>query len=451
MNMQMPSGELEHVDAVVVGGNIRGLIAAHMLSNLGYRAVLVEKADAIGGVDRSFVTPDGTTFDIGLHVLDYDRSEVATRLFSHATNGEFHKVKLKRGIVLRNQIMPYAPDPKEMPEELRSMLSSDEILDNIGDEAPTRKRIAEIYGSTFADFAFDEILPSYRCENRHRKFGVDESLLLQNIYPWLFPRANRTPKSDDESRTFHDILRRGTEQWVLYPKKGGFGGFANGLRDKFSDRIEVLTGVDDVHLEIEGGTHTAKWVVANGRRFSAKHIFWAAPWPILCRQLDIPCQDTAVDRVLLGSYRLNKSAICNFHELLVGDPKLRFNRVFFPSNFREVDEPLLQVEHAFPKTDDEPIDADHWRDAWLEDCRRLGILDDDHRVEAFDFKTFCMHFNAYGMDGVPLEEADPTKLATDSNIFPVTPSLFRLNLNSHVPRDISFVTSVLAKPPPTGY
>lgn len=445
--MSKPVRELESVDAVIVGGNIRGLVAAHVLSNLGYRAVLLEKADAVGGVDRSFVTPDGTTFDIGLHVLDYERSEVATRLFTHATNGEFHRVKLKRGIVLRNQIMPYAPDPTEMPAELRAMLPSGEIVDDIADDIPTRKRIGEIYGPAFADLVLDEVLPSYRCENRHRKFGVDEGILLRNVYPWLFPRANRTSRSNDESRTFHDKLRNGEEQWVLYPKKGGFGGFADGLREKLSHRIEVLTGVDDVHLEIEAGTHTAKWVGGDGRRFTARHYFWAAPWPLLCRQLDIPCPEIAVDRVLLGSYRLNRSANCDFHELLVGDPDLRFNRVFFPSHFREVDEPLMQVEHAFPRADDEPINADHWREAWLDDCRRLGIIDDNHEVEAFDFKTFCMHFNAYGMDGVPLEEADASKLAAGSNIRPVTPSLFRLNLNSHVPRDISYVTNVLARPP----
>ena len=224
--MSKALGELEHVDAVIVGGNIRGLLAAHVLSSLGYRAVLLEKAATVGGVDKSFVTPDGTTFDIGLHVLDYMRSEVATRMFSYATDGEFHKVKLKRGVVLRNQIMPYAAEREDLPEEFRAMLPEGEIIDDLGDDIPTRKRIGEIYGPAFADVVFDEILPSYRCENRHRQFGVDESLLMQNVYPWLFPKATRAAKNFDESRTFHDQLRNTAEQWIQYPKKGGFGGFA---------------------------------------------------------------------------------------------------------------------------------------------------------------------------------------------------------------------------------
>ena len=79
----------------------------------------------------------------------------------------------------------------------------------------------------------------------------------------------------------------------------------------------------------------------------------------------------------------------------------------------------------------------------------LALSTDSHQVEAFDFKTFCMHFNAYGMDGVPLAEADPSQLSDDTNFYPVTPSLFRLNLNSHVPRDIAYVTNVLSTPPPS--
>ena len=107
----------------------------------------------------------------------------------------------------------------------------------------------------------------------------------------------------------------------------------------------------------------------------------------------------------------------------------------------------MQVEYAFPKAEDRPIDAEHWKNVWLGELRKLGVLDGDHTVELFDFKTFCMHFNAFGMEGEPVQEADVALLRDDSNIHPVTPSLLNLNMNIHVPRDVRFVPAVLAGVP----
>ena len=70
----------------------------------------------------------------------------------------------------------------------------------------------------------------------------------------------------------------------------------------------------------------------------------------------------------------------------------------------------MQVEYAFPKAEAWSIDPDHWRTLWLADLRRLGILQADHHVDEFDFKTFCLHYNAFGMEGEALRDADPAVL-----------------------------------------
>lgn len=437
---------LETVDAVVIGANIRGLVTTYVASSLGVRTVLLEKGATAGGVDGSFVTAGGTRFDYGLHVLDDMRSPLATRLFTHVVDGGLHKVRLKRGVVLRNQIVPYAPMPSQMPPELRRMFPSHELVDDLAQELPTRDRLTRCYGTEFTNLVFDEVLPSFRCENRHRAFGVDEARLLTNVYPWFFPRARRRQAFADASRTFHEKLRAGIDQYVLYPHEGGFAGFANGfLRHLDPRHVETLFGVGDIHVELEPGTHTVQWVAAQGRRFQAANYFWAASWPGLCRVLGIPCQETATDRFVLGSFRLTQPAAADYHELLVGDPRLRINRITFPARFRVSDEPLVQVEFAFPRAEAWPTEADYWRDTWLGDLRALGLLDDANQVEEFDFKTFPIHYNAFGMEGEPLREADPS-LLRDSNIRPVAPSLANLNLNTHVPRTVSCVTAVLANP-----
>lgn len=435
----------ETVDAVVIGGSLRGLVTGYVLSTLGYRAVILERLPRLGGADSSFVTAGGTRFDHGLHVLDAGRSRLATRLFTHVVEGRVHEVPLRRGMVLRGMLMPYAPRRDQLPASLAALLPPGELIDDLGDALPSRARLSRIYGPAYADLIFDEVLPSYPSEDRHRHFGVEESRLLANIYPWYFPRARRAAVTGDESRRFHDLLRAGIEQRVLYPREGGFGGFADGFRRHLDPgRIELLTGVEDLHLEVRPGTRTVEWVAGAGRRFSADHYFWAGSWSSLCRLLGMPCQDVVTDRVMLGSFRLDRPALTEYHEILVGDPAHPINRISFPARFREAADPLLQVEFAVPQAADWPGDPEHWRESWLASLRRLGLLEAGHRVEEFDYRAFPLHFNGYGAEGAALRDADPGLLGSDTNVRPVVPSMANLNLNRYVPRAVTYVTSVMA-------
>lgn len=439
------SAPAETVDAIVLGGNIRGLVAAYVLSMLGFKTVLIERSPRLGGADGSFRTPGGTSFEIGMHVLDDHRMTLATRLFHHVLDGEVHRVPLRRGLVLRGHQVPYAPRREDLPEELRALLRDGELVDDLGDRPPTRAALSAIYGPAWADFVFDEVLASFPSEARHRKFGVDESRLLANIYPWFFPRARRG-ESRDESRAFHDKLRAGIPQYILYPKQGSFGAFAQALRDKLDPRrVEVLTGAADVAIELRPGTHQAAAVTALGRRFEAPAYFWAGPWEPLARLLGIPCQKTATDRVMIGSFVLNRPARCDYNELLLGDPALPMGRLYFPGAFRESGEPVLQVEHAVPVADAPPDDAAYWRQAWWDGLRRLGLVGADHAIAEFDFKSVTMHFNGYGMEGEALVDADPTRIDPASNVHPLVPSMANLNLNRYVPRVVAQVAAILAR------
>lgn len=436
----------EELDAVVIGANMRGLVSAYVLGALGQRTVILERAPRPGGADGSFRTPGGATFDFGLHVLDFMRSPAATRLFQHVARGAVRQTRLRRGIVLRNHVIPYAPTREQLPADIVSLLRDGEIDDDLGDAPPTRERLGGIYGAAYADFIFDEVLPSFPSEHRHHAFGVDEARLLANIYPWFFPRVRRRAKPADESRAFHDRLRDGIPQDVLYPEHGGFGGFAQAFVDALDRRsVELLTDAQDLGIEIEPGTHRIAEVSARGRRFRAPHYFWTASWTGLCATFGLPCQQTATDRVMLGSFVLDTPPASAFDELLVGDPSFACNRVHFPGHFRATDDPLVQVEFAVPVAGDWGTNAGTWRERWERDLRRLGCLTAGHRVVEFDFKDVAMHFNGFGMEGVALVDADPALLSADTNVRPVVPSLVNLNLNRYVPRAIAYVSDVVSR------
>ncbi len=439
------------VDAVVIGANIRGLVTAYVLGALGYRTVLIERGRQVGGADGSFSVATGHRFDLGLHVLDEDRAPLATRLFRQVLGDNVQRTRLQRAIVLRNHILPYAPLRSEIPPALRALLSeptSDDgtILDELGGAEPTREALARFYGQGFADLIFDEVLPSYPTEARHLEFGVPESKLLTNLYPWFFPRARRSAEVRDESRRFHDRLREGVDQHVLYPRTGGFGAFAQALADHLGPQVEVITGADDLEIDVAPGTHTVRAVRTGGRTFEAPHHFWAGPWPALCGLLGLPCQDVTTDRVLLGSFVLSHPAATHHQEILVGDPNHPINRISFPGMFRTdvAPEPLMQIEFAVPEASAPSSDAAHWRSRWHASGRQLGVLEPSHTIGHFDFKSVKLHFNGFGAEGDALRDADPAVLAADSNLHPVVPSMANLNLNNYVPRTVAYVAKVLA-------
>ena len=76
---------------------------------------------------------------------------------------------------------------------------------------------------------------------------------------------------------------------------------------------------------------------------------------------------------------------------------------------------------------------------------RLGLLNEGHEVLEFDFRAFPLHFNAYGMEGVALSDADPGLIREDGNVHAVVPSMANLNLNAYVPRALREFTEVLTR------
>ncbi len=56
-------------DSVVIGGGIGGLAAAYTLHKRGYRVLVIEAADRVGGVIHSVTTPEGFTLDCGPNTI----------------------------------------------------------------------------------------------------------------------------------------------------------------------------------------------------------------------------------------------------------------------------------------------------------------------------------------------------------------------------------------------
>ena len=64
-------------EITIVGAGIAGLTAGYLLSQRGYKVIVIEREDRVGGLARSFYYDD-FVFDIGPHRFHTDDQEVLT-------------------------------------------------------------------------------------------------------------------------------------------------------------------------------------------------------------------------------------------------------------------------------------------------------------------------------------------------------------------------------------
>ena len=187
----------QHFEAVVIGGGISGLITSLILTENGNRVLLLEKEHRLGGTNSSFKNRLGDVFDFGYHTLDYNRSPFTTRFFERILKGRFHSFVLERGIAVHGQAFSYNAPIEEWPEDIARHVERTRFVDSLAG-SPTREAISEIYGEYLARLAFDEILPSYPGLRWQKQQGKPESELMDQIYPWFFPRAVKVHAGETE-------------------------------------------------------------------------------------------------------------------------------------------------------------------------------------------------------------------------------------------------------------
>lgn len=432
-------------DCVVVGGNLAGLTVAWLCAELGYDVTLVERGRRLGGMDASFANRNGRVFDHGLHALDHMRSELVTKLFLRVARGAVRRVVRRRGVVLRDHVLPYDAPPERWPAELRALLPQGPLRDELGSAPPTRENLARFYGRPFVDFVFDEVLGSYPSELRHLEFGAEEHQLVTNVYPWFFPAAERAADGATASRAYHERMRGEARELMLYPERGGFGGFADAFRARLEEAgVELLTGADDLSYDVDGTTRSVTAVRTRGRELRGRRVYWCGPPGPLCGLLGRAVPDAKPDWFLLGSFELDEPVRCPYTELIVGAREHRINRISFPAKLGGGRDDLVQVEFAHPRASgDFSEDPGSWLDDWLESLRRLGIVGPTARVVDFDFKRFPTLYNCFGVEGVPMPEVE-LELPEGSNLRPVLPSIRSINLSTRVPQFLEYVVRDLA-------
>jgi len=386
----MLHNETKRVESLVIGAGLVGSITGWILSGQGYSGVLLDKSPDAGGVNGSFVDALGNRFDHGRHVINADRNEFTAKFFSAAQHGEVRRFRLRRGIVVRAHLIPYAASLDDWPGALRERIALDPAAGPVR-LGSSREEFARVYGRWFAGLAFDEMLAAYPSLRWQRERGRPEEELMRWVFPWFFPRsmAEAPPEPgkergvySQESREYHYRARHAEPpvEEMLYPARNGFGHWIECMLERVRERFEVRLGAGAVDFDFDPDTLALRSVTTDGVRYTADRIFWCAPLPVLCRALGwaLPQGEPQVE--LLGNFAFEEPLDIDYHEVLFADPRHPIRRVNLPGLIAGEAAPrTLQVEYTAPAGQCRGGDAE-WLERWRASLEAVGLVPRDNPV-----------------------------------------------------------------------
>jgi len=378
-----------HKTIVILGGGLSGLVSANICSHLGIDTIILEKGSSFGGGNRSIIDNQGNIFDYGYHALDENRSFVTTKFFQKVLKNNFRRFKLNRGIVIKDKLFSYNENFSNWPIELQNMFNISNLDDNIKDNL-TRKNISKIYGKNFSDFSFNEIAQSYPTIQWSLKNGGKEEDFFGMIYPWFFPRKNKTVSRDSEWNSFHDEKRKDQDHYVLYPKNNGFQSFVDGiLNDIDMNYCTIKKNINKLQICIDSKTNNISKILVNNKKLTADLYFWCNSPVSLSNLLKINSKITesgVPQKIIFGNFVFRDSLKSKFHEILVGSINHKINRISFPGKIQHSRNNLVQIEYSFPISQSS-YERNFWKKSWLKSLRDLGILSTDNLLEKFSFHS----------------------------------------------------------------
>ena len=370
---------------IIFGGGLSGLVTANICSHLGIDSILVESSNSLGGGNTSIKDKEGNIFDSGYHALDYNRSFITTKFFEKILQNNYRKFKLERGIIIKNYLIPYNEKINEWPEELKILFLKKLHNDTIGGEL-NRIKISKIFGKKFTNLAFEEILKSYPSIKWSLENGGNEEDYFGSIYPWFFPKIKKINQRKSEWDKFHDKVRKSSDHFILYPKKGGFGSFVEAINKDIDKKYcKIIKNARNIEYEIEVKTNKILSVKINGKTYVADKYFWCNSPFSLSKILGIQTNEKKIGKpqqIVFGNFILKNEIQTKFHEILVGSNQHMINRISFPGKMSNIKNKLIQVEYSFPKNNLN-YNKIILKESWINSLKKLGIINKKDQIKKF--------------------------------------------------------------------
>jgi protoporphyrinogen oxidase len=371
-----------HVPLVILGSGIAGISAASVIRYSYPRDYLVlESSEGVGGIGASFKIDD-FQFDYGIHGL-YTEDEAILGMLSNAISGDHDSLELSivdywKGEWGRH---PIYLNLASLPSEVASECLED-FVQNVG-------KVKVSVDANFEEWCLSRLghnLSTNFVFPYVRKFWTVEPSELTS--DWMGSRI-RVPSVEEivmgamvTDAPDHHYVKK-----VHYPRRGGFGAYAEGLaRDV---RIELNKKAIHIDTELQritfsdGSIVTYECIVSSVPLPSLLQIIEAVPRRVLDHAMKLKATSLA-----LISIGIKRPQVLRQHWVYVHDSELTVSRLSSPSNWASTNAPpqmsSLQAEVYFRGA--VPSRNKLVRTV-LKDLRSMNILRSSDEILVVDFRV----------------------------------------------------------------
>jgi protoporphyrinogen oxidase len=374
---------------------VTGLTVALELARAGRPVTVVERADEVGGLARTFRRGE-LFFDIGPHRFHTEDSQVEGYVRS-TIDGEALEIRRCSAVRAFGKTLDWPLRPRALLA-LPFGLMLHGVADLIRRERPEGQSFeAEMvarYGRALYDVFFEPYtrrfvgLPGSHVHRDWARAGVDRAVI------------DRRVKAGGLGELLRGLLLpRPVETTFVYPRDG-IGRFADGLAAALraaGGRLVVGTAVSGLVV----GGRDVEAVVAGGEQLRASAVVWTGPLQEACRLLGLEHDGLTFISTILYAVRLRKPSRMRQQWTYFGDEPA-FVRVSNPLAFSPVAAPpgcgVLCVESTCREGDERWIRPEAATGAVLAGLLRGGAIESLAQVEEVIVERVPDTYPVYALD-----------------------------------------------------
>lgn len=356
-----------NVKYLIIGAGISGLTFANYAEG---DYLIVEKEDEVGGYCRTIKKKD-YVWDYAGHFFHFSTEEFKKKFLDSVSADDIKYKDKNTKIIYKDALVDYPFQTNIHQLEKQEFIDCLYDLFHRDEKEDYDSFLDMLYGK-FGKAIVEKFLRPYN----EKLYAVDLTTLDKDAMGRFFPYADipaiiDNMKANKDSTSYNNTF--------LYPKSGA-GSFIQILYDAL-DKSKVLLG----HrvTKINNDEKTAE--LDDGSRIRYEYLINTSPLNEFLTYFDGEefrnLRDSlSYNKVLVFNLGFNrKSKFTKEHWFYIPDKNVNFYRIGFYDNILDADKLSMYIEIGYNK--DDVIDADKQLELTLENLRKLGVIDEDMKLE----------------------------------------------------------------------
>ena len=389
------------MNLTILGGGLSALSLAYFLQDRAdiSKITLLEKEKTIGGLCRTFET-NGIEYDVGPHIIFSKDKEILD--FMNGLLGENNEKHRRSNRILHKKAFvqyPFENDLSKLPDEDKAYCVNAFMHNPY--ENYNAKNMLQFFLKTFGEGITNLYLRPYN----EKIWKFDPSFMDTQ----MVDRIPKPPKEDILKSAAGETIDGYTHRlYFTYPKQGGTAAIIQALREKLSDKVEILTS-----RSVESVRKTEKGfeVVAGGETFVSDRLASTMPLDEFTAlynaekpaEVVSAAQNLRSNAIAISIVNVKPDRAGDNYAFMIADKNVIFHRLskldFMGGRYHKPDSATYMIEVTYRKNDRVDLMTDAELTAKIiGGLKEIGFIDGESDVNFTDLKRFDYAYVIYDLE-----------------------------------------------------